>query len=144
MAERKKPKNPATDADEGAIPFKKEGNAYDKIYKQIEESNFLPMAEEKMGVKFIAWLLLKEKMQNTLETEIDFCYRITKDDGTDAILHLEFQSTDDHKMILRMIEYHGMLVKRYALPVYHFVIYFGQKKTDDADAGFTRRVVYGF
>ncbi len=107
---------------------KKEGNAYDKIYRQIAEVNFLPMAEEKMGVKFISWIPLQEKIPTSNEREVDFLYKITTEDGIETLLHIEFQTEDDPKMIFRMIEYHGFLIKKHRKPVRHFVVYFGAKK----------------
>ena len=40
-------------------------------------------------------------------------------------LHLEFQKTDDKNMIYRMAEYHGLVYRKYKLPIEHVVIHLG-------------------
>jgi hypothetical protein len=42
---------------------KKEGNAFDKIFKEIIEKIFRPLVEERLGVKILKFTPLKEKMQ---------------------------------------------------------------------------------
>jgi hypothetical protein len=43
------------------------------------------------------------------------------------LLHLEFQSSNDTNMIFRVAEYHGLLFKKFKLPIRHFVVYLGEK-----------------
>jgi hypothetical protein len=38
------------------------------------------------------------------------------------LLHVEFQSKSDYEMIWRMVEYHGLITKKYKQPVKHIVI----------------------
>ncbi len=129
MAKKPKPKAPLTDYKQSAADFKKEGPAYDKIFKEIAGDNFLPLAEEKLGVKFVKCVPLQEAIQITPEFEVDFLYRVTDEHGAVFLLHLEFQSADDPEMIARMAEYHGLIFKKYQQPISHVVIYFGAKKS---------------
>lgn len=108
--------------------IKKEGNAFDKILKENIEKIFRPLVEERLGVKIVKATYLKEKMQTTIELEMDFFYLILTETGETFILHLEFESGDNHEMVYRVGEYHGMSQKRHKLPIRHIVIYLGEKK----------------
>ena len=69
---------------------------------------------------------VKDKIQTTIEREPDFLKRIIDQDGKESpegilqrspwdlwcILQLEFQTTNDPKMIYRMVEYRGILLQR--------------------------------
>ncbi len=106
-------------------PLKKEGNAFDKIMKEIIEKIFRPLVEERLGVKIAKSIPLKEKMQTTVELEMDFFYEILPEQGEPFILHLEFESGDNQEMVYRVGEYHGMSLRRKKLPIKHIVIYLG-------------------
>lgn len=109
-------------------PPKKEGNAFDKILRENIETIFRPLVEKRLGVKIVKAIPLKEKMQTTVELEMDFFYKIETDTAEIFILHLEFESGDNPIMIYRVGEYHGMSLKRYQLPIRHIVVYLGSKK----------------
>ena len=47
------------------------------------------------------------------------------EDSSEIILHLEFQTHDEAKMIYRMAEYRAMLQRKFEIPVKQFVIYLG-------------------
>lgn len=108
-------------------PPKKEGNAYDKIFKEVVEKIFRPLVEKRLGVKIVKATPLKEKMQTTIEVEMDFFYEILTDTGERFILHLEFESGINSAMIYRVGEYHGMAQKRHKLPIRHIVVYLGEE-----------------
>ena len=110
----------------------KEGNLYDKIFKENAESIFLPLIEQSMGIKISSYKILKDKLQTTIEREMDFFYEIHSDKNDRFLLHLEFQTQNDKDMIYRMAEYHGIAFRKRKLPIKHFVInlgteYFNQK-----------------
>jgi hypothetical protein len=117
----RKPSNTPT------LALKKEGNAYDKIFKEVIEKIFRPLVEKRLGVKIAKSTPLKEKMQTTIEVEMDFFYEIETDVGEQFILHLEFESGINHDMIYRVGEYHGMAMRRYKLPIRHVVVYLGEE-----------------
>ena len=123
MAKKQTPK-----PKEAQEPPKKEGNAFDKILRENIERIFRPLVEKRLGVKIVKSTPLKEKMQTTIELEMDFFYKIETDTGEIFILHLEFVSGDNPIMIYRVGEYHGMSLKRYQLPIRHIVVYLGSKK----------------
>ncbi len=107
---------------------KRKGNIFDKILKENIDKVWLPVIAERYNLKIIKSEVLESKLQVTREREVDFLRKVTTPDNLEFILHLEFQSTNDHNMVYRMLEYHGMLVKKYKLPVYHIVIYLGDTK----------------
>ena len=63
---------------------KKEGNAFDKIFKEMGESIFMHLVEQILGVKIKHFRPLKEKMQTTIEREMDFFYEVETEDGEEC------------------------------------------------------------
>ncbi|MBK8722234.1 MAG: hypothetical protein IPL95_08175 [Saprospiraceae bacterium] len=124
----------------------KEGNLYDKIFKENAESIFLPLIEQSMGIKISSYKILKDKLQTTIEREMDFFYEIHSDKNDRFLLHLEFQTKNDKDMIYRMAEYHGIAFRKRKLPIKHFVInlgteYFNQKNYLDKNELFEGFVI---
>ena len=73
--------------------------------------------------------LVKEhnsKLPKTLEREVDFLYKVKTKKQEELLLHLEFQSHDNAEMLERMQEYHGIIYRKYRLPIQHIVIYLGK------------------
>ncbi|MBL7813682.1 MAG: Rpn family recombination-promoting nuclease/putative transposase [Saprospiraceae bacterium] len=106
---------------------KKEGNIYDKIFKENVEKIFRPLIEKQLGAKIAKATPLKEKMQTTVELEMDFFYEILTDTGEQFILHLEFESGINYNMVYRVGEYHSMALRRYKLDIRHIVVYLGEE-----------------
>ncbi len=127
MAKKQTPKPPNISKKALPLPPKKEGNAFDKIMKEIIEKVFRPLVESRLGVKILKSTPLKEKMQTTVEREMDFFYEIVPEEGETFILHLEFESGDNQDMVYRVGEYHGMSLRRRKLPIRHIVIYLGME-----------------
>jgi predicted transposase YdaD len=128
MAKRQTPKVRMSLKKGNQKPPKKEGNAFDKIFKEVIERVFRPLVEKKLGIKIVKSTPLKEKMQTTIELEMDFFYEIVPEIGEKFILHLEFESGNNLEMIYRIVEYHGLSFRRYKLPVRHLVVYLGAQK----------------
>ena len=120
-------------------------NDYDKILKENIAAVFLPLTEKYLGIRITGTEELKDKLQTTIEKEPDFIRIVETDKQERFSLHLEFQSVDEEEMIYRMQEYHGILRKKYRLPIRQFVIYLGQKPSrmptklapEEVFAGFT-------
>lgn len=72
---------------------KEKGNVFDKIFKENVESLFLPLIAQKLDIDIQSFKPLKEKIQTTLEREMDFFYEVLTMGGKRFILHIEFQST---------------------------------------------------
>ncbi|MFK7980760.1 MAG: hypothetical protein AB8G86_12320 [Saprospiraceae bacterium] len=104
----------------------KEGNLYDKIFKENAEQIFMPLIEDKLGVKIKHFQVLQEKFQTTIEREMDFFYEVETIDHQKFLLHLEFQLQDDKEMVYRSAEYHGIALRRKHLAIKHLVIFLGK------------------
>lgn len=100
---------------------------FDKVIKENIEAIFLPLLEKLLGIRITKSDELKDKIQRTIEREPDALKLITDESGAQFILQLEFQTTDDPKMVYRMAEYKAILQRKYELPVRQFVIYLGAK-----------------
>jgi len=55
---------------------KKQGNIYDRIFKENARELFLPLVEKRLGIKIVAYEALPEKLQKTTEREADFLYKV--------------------------------------------------------------------
>ncbi len=86
------------------------------------------MVELQLNIKIESFQALQEKVAKTIEREVDFLYRVFTKDQKELLLHLEFQTEDDKEMLYRMVEYHGLIYRKYQLPIHHIVIYLGSKK----------------
>ena len=87
---------------------------FDKILKENIEAIFLPLAEELLGISIKETFEVKDNVQITIGRETDFLKRVIDQDGKEWILHLEFQTTNDPKMLYRMAEYRAILQRKYA------------------------------
>ena len=99
---------------------------YDRILKHNIENIILNLAIQYLGLEIKKVRRIREKLQ-ILEREVDFAAIITTANDERSILHIEFQVEDSRNMVLRMAEYHGVWLRKYNLPVHHFVVYLGQK-----------------
>jgi flagellar biosynthesis GTPase FlhF len=104
------------------------GNVYDKIFKENAERIFLPLVERHLGARIVAFSPWKEKLQTTLEREMDFFYRVRTDREEEFLLHLEFQLGEEAGMIYRKSEYHGIALRRMRMAIRHIVIYLGRAR----------------
>ena len=101
---------------------------FDKILKENIEAVFLPLVEKMLGLSIKETFEVKDKVQTTIEREPDFLKRVIDQNGKELILQLEFQTTNDPKMIYRMVEYRGILQRKYEIPVRQVVMYLGSEK----------------
>ena len=108
---------------------KQEGNKYDKILKENIKMILMPFVKKRLGVKIKIIQPLPEKLQTTLEREVDSSSLVETVEGDKFILHLEFEVNPTKDMIYRMGEYHGIEMRKSKLPIKHYVFYLGEKKT---------------
>jgi len=104
------------------------GNLYDRIFSENSEHLFIPIVERKLGFKIKRYKVLPDKLTKTVEREVDFLYEIELEDGTVELLHLEFQTENDNRMVYRIGFYHGMVWYKYQKPIRHVVVYLGKGK----------------
>ena len=124
---------------------------FDKIIKENIEAVFLALSEKLLGIKINNPVDLPEKLQTTVEREPDFLKKVSSDDGSEFILHLEFQTSDEPKMVYRMAEYKALLQRKFELPVRQFVVYLGTRNPkmrteltkEEKITGFTLKNIHG-
>mgnify|MGYP001791448830 CR=1 FL=1 len=97
----------------------------DKIIKENIEAVFTPLLEKLLDLSIKSSTEIKDKLQSTIEREPDFLKRIVDKDDREFILHLEFQSQDNHEMVYRMAEYRAILQRKYRIPVRQIVLFLG-------------------
>lgn len=101
---------------------------YDKIIKENIEAIILPLAERLLGIRPEKMEEIPDDLQTTLERRPDFLKTIQhQDKAKDYILHIEFQVEDLAKMVARMLEYYGILFKKYEMDVRQYVFYIGKE-----------------
>lgn len=108
---------------------KETGNLFDRIFRENAQDLFIPFVEMQLGLKIKSYKALQEKITKTLEREVDFLCKIITESNKEQLLHIEFQTEKDDEMLSRMQEYHGLIYRKYKLPIYHIVIYLGTNKS---------------
>ena len=105
-----------------------EGQLYDKIMRENLQQLFLPLVAEQLNFKPKSVQPLPDKQPSTVIRETDAFLLIETHSKKEPkfILHLEFESKDDAEMIYRMMEYHGIELRKYRLPIKHVVVYLGE------------------
>ncbi len=115
------------------MPRQKSANEYDRILKENFVLDLLDVFKVALGIQHCELDrqsdLSSGKLQSTIEREPDFVRVMRQPDGSRFILHIEFQTANETDMLLRMQEYHALLQRKVNLPIRHFVIYLGRKKS---------------
>ena len=108
----------------------KENQPYDRIMRENLRQVFMPLIASTLNLKIRKVTPLPDKQPSTILRETDSFLLAETDSKTHPklILHIEFESSDDANMIYRMTEYHGIELRKYKLPIKHFVVYLGSKK----------------
>ncbi len=108
---------------------KKTGNIYDRIFRENASSIFIPLIELELGIDIVKYEPLELKLTKTMEREVDCLYKIYDHQGESSLLHLEFQTRNNPEMLARIQEYHGIIYRRYQMPIRHIVVYLGKRKS---------------
>ncbi|KJR40922.1 Transposase (putative), YhgA-like protein [Candidatus Magnetoovum chiemensis] len=106
---------------------------YDKIIKELLKDTVAALLLKTTGLDITASALLDTKFQATDEREADFVLKVWLRDGSVVIVHIEFQTTNDENMPLRMLRYWIHIKERYKLPIEQFVYYIGKEPLKMAD-----------
>jgi chemotaxis protein histidine kinase CheA len=109
--------------------YQEEGQLYDKILRENLLELFLPLVAEQLNFTIKKVTPLPDKQATTVLRETDSFLLIETDSETEPkfILHIEFERKDNREMIYRMVEYHGIELRKYRLPIKHVVVYLGDK-----------------
>ncbi len=128
MAKKAPPKKPDLPEAKNEESAKEKGNIYDKIFKEMTPTGILPILRDEIGLNYVKSVPFREKMETTVEREMDFFSKITDDQGKVSNLHIEFESSVPKNLVYRIAEYHGMSLRRKKLPTNHIVLLLGDKK----------------
>ncbi|MDJ1486248.1 hypothetical protein QNI16_37550 [Cytophagaceae bacterium YF14B1] len=126
---------------------KKEGNQYDKIFKENLESVTLALIEKVLHIQVSSYEKLPQELQRTVERRPDQLLKITDKQDHTFLLQLEFQLVDEEGMVYRMLEYRGMLSRKYELSVKQYVIFLSdqqpkmQTRIEEPDLSYAFRLV---
>jgi hypothetical protein len=71
---------------------------------------------------------LPDDIQHTKERKPDVLKTVTDNQGNTFVIQIEFQVANDDEMVHRMLDYRGMLIRKYKLPTYQYVIFLGKGK----------------
>ena len=101
---------------------------YDKIFRENIEQVIITLAQKLLGIDPATLEEIPDDSQYTIERKPDLLKKV-KPGGKkkDYILQMEFQSTDSHKMLKRLLFYYGLLFADYGLEVLQYVFYIGKK-----------------
>lgn len=105
----------------------KQVSQYDKILRENLEAIIPGLLENVLGIVPIASEELPDDVQHTKERKPDVLKKITDNQGSTYVLHIEFQVADEPEMVYRMAEYYIMLERKYQLSIRQFVIFLGSK-----------------
>ncbi|MEA5461969.1 hypothetical protein VB796_23060 [Arcicella sp. LKC2W] len=107
---------------------KRQSNQYDKIFKENIEAVISSIMQNILEITAVSMEELPDDIQHTKERKPDTLKKITDDKGNTFVLQIEFQVKNEDDMVYRMLDYYGMLERKYKLPVKQFVIFLGADK----------------
>ena len=101
---------------------------YDKIFKENIEAVISSIMENLLEITAISMEELPDDIQHTKERKPDLLKKVTDTKGDTFVLQIEFQVKNEPEMVYRMLDYYGMLERKYKLAVKQFVIFLGSEK----------------
>ena len=104
---------------------KRQSSQYDKIFKENIEAVISSIMQNVLKITAVSMEELPDDIQHTKERKPDTLKKITDDKGNTFVLQIEFQVKNEDEMVYRMLDYYGMLERKYKLPVKQFVIFLG-------------------
>ena len=104
---------------------KSQSSQYDKIFKENIEAVISSIMQNVLDITAVSMEELPDDIQHTKERKPDTLKKITDDKGNTFVLQIEFQVKNEDEMVYRMLDYYGMLERKYKLPVKQFVIFLG-------------------
>ena len=108
------------------------GQEYDKIIRENIAEVIASVADKLLGLPAnLQMQPLSESLPLTLERRPDFLRKVITPPGeADYLLHVEFQTSNDRRMINRMLTYYALLNEKYELDTKQYVIYIGTNPTN--------------
>lgn len=122
----------------------KQTNQYDKIFRENIESVIPGFIQNILRIEAISSEELPDDVQHTKERKPDVLKKITDNQGNTYVLQIEFQVSDEPKMVYRMAEYYIMLERKYDLAIEQYVVYLGSTKPQMATFLDRKRMKFDF
>ncbi|MEM6272144.1 MAG: hypothetical protein AAF998_22090, partial [Bacteroidota bacterium] len=119
-------------------------NQYDSILRENFSKILLPFIQRRFNFEILTEEDLPENLQKTVNRQMDFVKRITTKQQEEFILHVEFQTQNDPKIIFRMNLYHALLLEKYQLPIRSVVLYIGAKQAQMRSELHPEEIMTGF
>lgn len=86
-------------------------NEIDKVVKENLDNSITPLLRLLSNMAVTNMVEIPDELHVTIERKPDFLKHITLSNGTEAILHVEFQSQNEEGMAYRMLEYYSLLLR---------------------------------
>jgi hypothetical protein len=107
---------------------KRQSSQYDKIFKENIEAVISSIMQNVLEITAVSMEELPDDIQHTKERKPDVLKKVTDVKGDTFVLQIEFQVRDEPEMVYRMLDYYGMLERKYKVTVKQFVIFLGANK----------------
>ena len=105
---------------------KQQSSQYDKIFKENIEAVISSIMQNILEITAVSMEELPDDIQYTKERKPDVLKKVTDTKGETFVLQIEFQVANDDEMAYRMLDYKAMLMRKYQLPTYQYVIFLGK------------------
>ncbi len=104
-------------------------NDYDRVFKENIEPLLPYLCRKLLGLEFPKLEDIKDKIQITLEREMDNLKKVVHEGQPwlDFGLHWEIQSTDED-MRARQLVYYALFFQKYSMPLKQILIYVGNER----------------
>ena len=102
-----------------------QANQYDKIFRENIEAALPGLIKNLLHIHAIHTEELPDDVLHTRERKPDVLKKVTNRNGETFVLDIEFQVKHEKEMVYRMAEYYIMMLRKYQLPVWQYVIYIG-------------------
>ncbi len=99
---------------------------YDKTIKEIISKFIYTLLENVVGAKIDNSEILFPELQYTFEKKSDFVFKTNTKNNETIVYHLEFQTSNDSSMHLRMLVYFAMLYQTHQATIKQFVFYISE------------------
>ena len=101
-------------------------NEFDRAVKETLSGITDPFMIRRIGLNPHSIKKLPTELQRTLERRLDEV-NLAEDEGGEYILHFEYQRDNEPDIIGRMMEYRGILYRKYKKPIIQAVLYYGDE-----------------
>ncbi|TAE71651.1 MAG: hypothetical protein EAZ85_10425, partial [Bacteroidetes bacterium] len=101
---------------------------YDKIVKEVISKVLYTLMQSVLGEKIENSEILYPELQYTFERKSDFVFKTNTKTNKPVVYHLEFQTSNDDSMHLRMLVYLALLYNTHQVDIRQIVFYINEDK----------------